>query len=252
MGGDSLPVAAAAATRARRRPDRKIEGELRMVEPFPEYAWPEVWVWMESFRHRIVDDFGPQTLEAWVEFGLAMGARSRTWAVYRGEELGGLITFDRHSPVMGTSFAMFKRSFWGRATTDAALRAVYGGLFAEGAAPPRLQKIASVVFEDNHAMRDLSRRGGGKEEGLLREHAMRGGKPVNMVLIGMTRGDFENGATKSGDLRNQRGGRDTIRDSGRVNRGADVDRQHHDHAVVLADAEPGAERAGQRHLDGAE
>jgi RimJ/RimL family protein N-acetyltransferase len=226
-----------------------------MVEPFPEYAWPEVWVWMEDFRRRIIDDFGPQTLEAWVEFGQGVAARARTWGVFRGEELGGLITFERQSPVMGISHAIFKQSFWGRATTVRAMREVYGKLFSEGTgdrgqeeagdkiARPTLQKIASVVFEDNHAMRDLARRGGAVEEGVFRGHTVREGKLVAMVAIGLTKGDFENG-TDIGAGRAHR-----VR--GKHKRGADQHQHGDEHAVVHAGADLGAERAGERHLDGA-
>jgi RimJ/RimL family protein N-acetyltransferase len=169
-------------------------GDVTVSEPFPEYAWPEVWGWMRDIRNRIVDDFGPQTLSEFVTWALRMSERSRTWGVWREGELGGLIVFARESPMMGATHVVFRKSFWGPTTTLTALHAVYRQVFDSG-----ITKICGVVFKDNHAVRALARRGGGREEGVLTGQTMRGGKPVDMVMLGMTREEFEFYGTDHGD-----------------------------------------------------
>ena len=161
-------------------------GAVSVAEPFPEYAWPEVWGWMGDLRNRITDDYGAQTLDEFVTWGLRMSARSRTWGVWRAGELGGLITFVAANPVTGYMHVVFRKSFWGSATTVAAIHLVFAALFGEG-----VRKIACQVFQDNHAVRALGRRCGVREEGLLLGHTMRGGQAVNVIALGIRKEDFD-------------------------------------------------------------
>lgn len=204
------------------------QGEVTVSEPFPEYAWPEVWGWMKDFRNRIMDDFGPQTLDEFVTWALRMSERSRTWGVWRDGELGGLITVRQAMPALGEIHVIFRRSFWGRDTTAVSLRLVLGAVFTSNTI-----KVASVVFQDNHAARALARRAGFCEEGLFIGHTLRDGKPVNMVPLGITKEGFN---------------KENAIDS---HRGTDwgVRREHKDHQLdvdVNADVQPGAEQLTER------
>jgi RimJ/RimL family protein N-acetyltransferase len=186
---------------------------------------------MADFRHRVIDDFGPKTVDDFVEYSIHQAERTRTWGVWRDRELGGLITFEKHNEVMGVSHVIFKRTFWGQATTVTAMRAVYAQIFEAG-----FRKIASVVFEDNHAMRDLARKGGARQEGLFLDHTQRAGKLVNMVALGLTKGDFDGTDDRTGRAAGILGEHD-----GR----ADVDQRHHQDADVHAGAAGGAESGRQ-------
>jgi hypothetical protein len=42
------------------------------------------------------------------------GHRQKTWAVYGDGELGGLITFERLSPWLGTAYCLFQPDFQGK------------------------------------------------------------------------------------------------------------------------------------------
>lgn len=168
---------------------------MTVRSPFPDHAWPRVWTWIQSFRARVCDDFAPKTLDEFVEQSIERAKRERTWGVYRDDELGGLITFHQINPVTGVSHVLFKRSFWGEATTIPAITAVYRELFAAG-----VRKISSAVFADNHAILSLARKIGAREEGLLRQHTQRDGRMVDMVALGLLKEDFDAIFGADGDL----------------------------------------------------
>jgi RimJ/RimL family protein N-acetyltransferase len=65
------------------------------------------------------------------------------------------------------------------------MREVYAAAFASG-----LTKLYSVIFSDNSAVIHLAHQLGAKREGKLRQHTLRGGKPADMLVLGLTREDF--------------------------------------------------------------
>lgn len=86
----------------------------------------------------------------------------------------------------GETHALFRKDFWGKATTQTALRLVYAEVFASG-----VHRIYGLPFSDNNAMISLARNVGFRREGVLRETTKRGGEFVDQVMLGMTQGDFE-------------------------------------------------------------
>jgi|HubBroStandDraft_1064217.scaffolds.fasta_scaffold130886_2 RimJ/RimL family protein N-acetyltransferase len=166
--------------RARHQPDIRVES------PFPAFAIPRVWVWVSEFRHRVCDDYSPKTLEAFVDLWEAGDRTGRKrWAVYRDGELCGVITVQRLSPVLSDAHYIFAKRAWGAETTLASLRIVFARLFMDGAT-----KISSTLFADNRSIISLIRRLGGSVEGRLVNQTMRGGKPVDMVAIGIQKDAF--------------------------------------------------------------
>jgi RimJ/RimL family protein N-acetyltransferase len=162
--------------------------DIRVETPFPAAAWPRVWQWVSDFRSRVADDFAPKTLEDFVAQQLA--SSGRTWATYRDGELCGMVSFEPVSPVSGLTHCLFRKDFWGRNTTREALRLVYTEIFAGGC-----HKVFGTPFRDNNAMISLARSIGFQREGVLREQTKRGGVFVDMVVLGMTKGDFEKWAS---------------------------------------------------------
>lgn len=144
---------------------------------------------MKPFLRRVADDFAPQTVEQFVDFSQKAASQSRTWGIYRDGELGGVICLDMVNPVTGLGHITCKKEFWGRKTTDPACQLALEAIFNEAG----LLKISAMVFADNQAARSLYKRFGGKEEGVLRSQTMRGGEPVDMILVGLTAEDFKNG-----------------------------------------------------------
>jgi RimJ/RimL family protein N-acetyltransferase len=162
-------------------------GAVRVEKPFPDYALPRVWSWIQDFRARVTDDFSPQTLEEFVVQWEQLKAQRTTWGVWRGAELGGLVAWEPWPvPGVGVSHALFKREFWGRGTTRRALELVYGELFEDG-----VRKILGFPFASNHAIIGLGKSIGAKTEGVLRRQTLQGGKPVDLVILGLLKEDFE-------------------------------------------------------------
>lgn len=147
---------------------------------------------MQEFRDRVLDDFGPQTLDEFVAQFRERQKRERTWAVYRGGELGGFISYEPWSPICGTSHCLFSKRFWGHETTVPALRAVYREIFAGDT-----RKVLSFVFSDNGQIVHLARTIGAVKEGVLRQQTQRRGQLVDMVALGLLKADFE-AAEKTG------------------------------------------------------
>jgi RimJ/RimL family protein N-acetyltransferase len=145
-----------------------------------------VWEWVKSFRTRVCDDYSPATVEAYVQQAIAHPGNERTWAVWRDGELGGLISFQSWNPIAGITHCLFKRSFWGPDTTHTALRLAYDEVFASG-----VQTVNAFVFEDNHPIRALAKRLGARElRDPIQKFTMRGGEPVNAVVIQLSKESF--------------------------------------------------------------
>jgi RimJ/RimL family protein N-acetyltransferase len=186
--------------------------EVSLVQPFPEYAWPRVWAWCKPFQRFIADDYAPKSMAEFVDSRIA--SRWWTWGIVRDGEICGLMALEPVSPVCALAHIIVRRDAWGHATTGTAARLALAEAFASG-----LRKVSGMVFADNRMARAMARRMGFREEGMLRSQTMRGGKPADLILYGLTAEEFANGTH----------GR-TGRSTGRViehPRGADVD-QHNE------------------------
>lgn len=161
--------------------------DVHVESPFPEAALPRLWGWMEAFRDRVADDFAPQTLEEFLDDWAERSGGWKSWGVWLGEDLGGLVTYEPWpTGGVGVSHALFKKSFWGRAITRAALTLVYEELFANGT-----RKILGFPFRGNNAIIDLGKSLGAKTEGVLRQQTLKGGQPADLVVLGLLKEDFE-------------------------------------------------------------
>jgi RimJ/RimL family protein N-acetyltransferase len=157
---------------------------------------------MDAFRGRVTDDFSSQTIDEFVPEMIELASRVETYGVWRGEgsdeELGGMVWIERASPYLAIAHLLFKRSFWGRETTQASLWQIFDRVFASG-----IGKITSSVFADNYQVLSLVKALGAKEEGRLREHTLRyGGKPADSIPVGLLKRDFyeQSGGSGSGNV----------------------------------------------------
>ena len=160
---------------------------------FPVYELPRLWQWCVSFRHQVMDDFGPQDEDAFVSRWLQLVDNGlMTWAVYRPldgvEELGGIITVEKMNPVNGSAFFLFKRPFWGRHTSEPAAKEALRQAFEQD---PEMQKITLSIFADNHQLSRLAHDLGYRREGRIRQATMRRGQAIDTLVLGLTRKDFE-------------------------------------------------------------
>lgn len=160
--------------------------DWRLVTPFPPQRWPRVWVWIEEFRNRVMDDFSPQTLEEFVQQRMGANPYEATFGVERGGELGGLITVCPLNPYLANAHCLFKKSFWGSDVTLAACRQVFSEMFENTS----IQKITSIAFADNHQILALVRKLGGNKEGHLYRNTQRDGKPADQMVLAIQKQDF--------------------------------------------------------------
>jgi RimJ/RimL family protein N-acetyltransferase len=160
--------------------------EIEVQSPFPFQALPRVWGWVERFRHKVADDFSPKTLEKFFEQMAGQWPRLKTWAIYAGGELGGLVTFERLSPWAGTAHVVLKPDFHGQGVALRAVRQAVVEMFALG-----VGRLYFQVFQGNLAAGSLIVNLGGRREGCLREHTLQDGKPVAVWQYGLLKSEFE-------------------------------------------------------------
>lgn len=164
---------------------------IEIVSPFPDVAVPRLWIWAQAFRSRVADDYAPSTLEEFVrDWERRAAAGRRSWGVERAGELGGMFCYDPITDGVGLVHTVFKKSFWGNETTLAALRIVLAELFDSG-----IRRVVFQCFADNASTVGLARKVGAVKEGVLRQDTMRGGKPVDVVVLGILKEDFEKWAS---------------------------------------------------------
>lgn len=191
---------------------------VEIHSPFPDYALPRAWGWLEKVRNRVADDYGPKTVDQWVD--QEIGAEGKTWGVWRDGELGGMLSFRQLSPWLGVGHCTFRKDFWGRATTRPAVEQALKEIFDSG-----IGKLTFAVFSDNAAIRSLLSEFGASSEGTLRGHTMRQGKPVDMTMLAIFADKFKEKFDASSSATIHHGG-----DRGGVlNPGVDLRRQTEDH-----------------------
>lgn len=159
--------------------------EFQVTTPFPLHAVPRIWTWAEEFRHQVMDDFGPKSLAEFVTDWEMKAELRESWAIEHNGEIGGMVCVDRVSPVLGHVQSITKRAFWGAEKMLEPMREIYGHAFALG-----YQKIYSLTFTDNSNVIHLARKLGATREGKLRQHTIRNGKLVDMLIMGLTQEDF--------------------------------------------------------------
>lgn len=134
-----------------------------------------------------MDDYGPQTLEAWVEGCLQRRAAGiQTFGVVRGDLLGGMVEVQMWNPIHASAHCLFKRDFWGSNTTIPALVDVASALFAVG-----VDRLTLQPFSDNLAMISLLKRLGAVEEGRMTKATRRLGAPVDLMVFALTKEALE-------------------------------------------------------------
>jgi RimJ/RimL family protein N-acetyltransferase len=193
--------------------------KIEVISPFPVESLPRVWAWTENFRARISDDFGPQTLEEFIDAMLMNEGQQKTWAVYADGELGGMITYQRLTPWLGTAHCVFKPEFQGRLpgsrlepriaaeprrriAVDACTSAVRE-MFEQG-----IGKLVFYPLAGNIGLGAMLQRMGAKCEGQLRAHTLCGGQPKAMKVYGLLKQEFEH-ASSNRSSSNRRGSLDT-------------------------------------------
>ena len=168
---------------------------IRVESPFPFEALPRVYRWYQTFREKIADDFAPKTLDEFIQSQLMKWDQQQSWAIYGDGELGGLITFERINPWLGTATILLKPDFHGRGIAVKAATVAIGEMFQQ----PGIGKVDFFLLAGNKAIGSLLITIGAKREGTLESHTLREGKPADLWVYGLTKQHFED--TQNGILR---------------------------------------------------
>jgi RimJ/RimL family protein N-acetyltransferase len=158
---------------------------IRITEGFPEWAWPLAWEWANARRSQLADDFFPSSIGEFVESYSVRFGGSRTYSLWKNDNLGGVIVLERASPVVFTAHILLSRRLWGVPASD--LRQAAALLFE---AEPQAIRIQAFVPAWNRLAIALAKRIGAKDEGTLRCATLRNGAPADAVLMGFTREDL--------------------------------------------------------------
>lgn len=209
---------------------------VEIKSPFPIECAPRLWSWIQPFKDRVSDDFGPQTLGEFVPQFMSKCAGQTTWGVYGDGELAGLITFERLNPWIGTAHIILKPSFHGKGLALRASEMAIAAMFETG--------IGKLCFypmaRGNTAMGSMLVSMGARREGLLRAQTLCDGAPQDIVVYGLMKEEFKNNALRSSSASALGSGSIDIRvDSGQQKTDSD---QHHN-ADVIAGNEGAARSA---------
>lgn len=161
--------------------------QIEVISPFPFESLPRVWRWIEGFREKVADDFAPKSLSEFVECMSTRWEQQKSWAIYSAGELGGLITFERMNPWLGTASIVLKPDFHGQGISAKACQIAVGEMFQE----PGLGKVDFFLLAGNLAIGSLLVSIGARREGTLESHTLRGGKPADLWVYGLTKQKFE-------------------------------------------------------------
>lgn len=199
---------------------------IRIESPFPFEALPRLWRWMEPFRSKVADDFSPKTLDEFILSMVTKWDTQKTWAVYADSEMGGLVSFEKFSPWVGTAHFMLKSQFQRKGISIVAARLAAAEIFeSEG-----VGKLVFHPLSGNLAIGSLLANLGAKREGTLVGHTLLNGEPTDMWVYGLSKKEFEAYASSNHSGRNRRGVVDPGRDPVQTENGGatklDLNYQH--------------------------
>lgn len=146
-----------------------------------------LWKWLNEFPQNNFDDFGPKSEEELIVDLTRRAHRGEyVWMVYVGEAPVGVIGYAPMSDYCGMFHGIcITREWHGRGVGNYAVREVIDAIFDMG-----YQKISASFFRDNHRVDAFLNRLGFRHEGILTRQTMRGGKPVDMLLMALFKEDW--------------------------------------------------------------
>lgn len=172
-----------------------IQGQRVRLRPVVEGDLPHFVRWLNDpeVRHFLsISEDPPLTLESereWYEETRA-SSDSVHWAIEtaEGRLLGSVeLRLGDHGTRAELGIAIQDKAFWGRGYGTEAIQEVLRYAFGEMG----LRRVSLVTDEDNlRAIRSYEKCGF-RREGLLRAHRLRGGQPVNGLVMAILREEFQ-------------------------------------------------------------
>ena len=148
-------------------------------------AWvPMAWEWLNEDQNANMDDYGPKTL---AEFSADLLKRHTAGQVIIGVRHGGtpvgIIGFQPVTPWLGHFTGIcFAKAVHGKGVAFEAIQSLLKALWLDG-----YQKVEAQFFADNLRIARLFSKLGAHDEGMRYGHTLRGGRPVDLKLMGFCR-----------------------------------------------------------------
>ncbi len=168
---------------------------IKLIPALPQYA-ELMMKWRQEPLSVAYNPLRPQTIETFTQHlaecasdltALREGVQYR-WAVELNGELVGSVALMEVNLAMGTAMIGYSigAAWHGRGVGTAAVRALVDAVFRD----TRLRRLMAYVHEENLASRRLIEKVGFRQEGLLREHYVVNGQPVNEALYAVLRREW--------------------------------------------------------------
>jgi RimJ/RimL family protein N-acetyltransferase len=164
--------------------------EPAFLRPFLDWRYQPL-----SVRHNPLKSMSRDEIEKMLEgestdLSLILKVESFRWFISLNGETVGTVSLKNISHSMGYGELGYgvAESHHGKGIATAALSVAIEKIFRE----TNLRKLLAYVHEENHASRRVLEKLGFQEEGLLREHYVINGIPVNEVLYALLKREWEN------------------------------------------------------------
>lgn len=173
-----------------KRHREQFSGSVTLRAIAPDHV-PLIWDWMQEFPKANFDDYGPKSIEAFkAEVVQRVEAREVLVVAYLDDDPVGVMTYAAITDRLGTFHGLcFAKRVHGTGVAAFAVSRFIDKLFGkpklQGVRP--IEKIQAAYFEDNAFVERFLKRQGFQHEGKLRQHTLRGGKPVNCNLVALYR-----------------------------------------------------------------
>lgn len=150
------------------------------LRPMETSDFPLLWGWMNEFRKWNFDDDGPKTEHELADVLMARSAAGGflVTVLYNDEPVGSIGFSKLTSRLAVFQGICFTRAVHGTGVPTMAVRHIMDLLKADG-----VEKLSAEYHADNGRVRKFLRKLGFEDEGLLKDHIIRGGEPVGLRMV---------------------------------------------------------------------
>ena len=161
------------------------------LEPFIEWRNGPLSVHHNPLKAMSVDEIAKMLSSEGAELGQLAAFESFRWFISFDGQIVGTVSLKNISHSMGYGEIGYglSESHHGKGIATAAVRLLVDKVFAE----TNLRRLVAYVHEENQASRRVLEKLGFQEEGLLREHYVIQGVPVNEVLYALLKREWMSG-----------------------------------------------------------
>jgi RimJ/RimL family protein N-acetyltransferase len=151
---------------------------------FPRHLLPRVWQWILPHKSKLIGDYGPQSMEAFMQEWDFPTTLANAWTVQVDGEVGGIVHFSQ--PFNGV---MEMHAYFPHYTFKSSImqRGLEGAIQRAFAANADARKIEWRGFETCSTMVHVLRKVGGGKDARIENGALQDGRWCPIVQMGILR-----------------------------------------------------------------